>query len=447
MICWGLGAFGLGLTGVLETNTKEDMGAARELRCCCGAPTWPASPTPAATSPRPSTAAPAWWPSTCARRRPPRTSDESLLIRPGTDAALALGLMHVIIGEQLHDRELRRQHTVGFDELAAHVKDYTPAWAARRHRRSRRAHRGAGARVRGDQAGDDRAGRQLHAQGPQRLAGRARHRLPARADRQSRHRRAAASARATAARTHGQGLADIVAQERRPPGRYIPNQMSSILDALGDGRRARPAALRDRHGLVVRRRRPAGRGLSRQDLVVSYELFMNDTARQLRRRRAAEHVLAGGTGLQEHQHAPLPDAEGPRLHRARRAPARGCSASWRAARPRRFLPVGLRGGRPRRAARPSVDRPRHGGRAARGGRHARAQDLPRGLPRSRVRHAVGQGGVRLRARAGARASRRCPCGKPPSASPYPLTFQPGPHARPLPLVLRPRPGAAVAGQG
>jgi anaerobic selenocysteine-containing dehydrogenase len=26
MICWGLGAFGLGLTGILETNTKEDMG-------------------------------------------------------------------------------------------------------------------------------------------------------------------------------------------------------------------------------------------------------------------------------------------------------------------------------------------------------------------------------------------------------------------------------------
>jgi len=27
MICWGLGAFGLGLTGVLRVNTKEDMGA------------------------------------------------------------------------------------------------------------------------------------------------------------------------------------------------------------------------------------------------------------------------------------------------------------------------------------------------------------------------------------------------------------------------------------
>src|SRR4026209_1125219 len=31
MICWGLGAFGVGVTGVLETNTKEDMG--QHARC------------------------------------------------------------------------------------------------------------------------------------------------------------------------------------------------------------------------------------------------------------------------------------------------------------------------------------------------------------------------------------------------------------------------------
>ena len=31
MICWGLGAFGLGLTGMLETNTKEDMGEHSQL--------------------------------------------------------------------------------------------------------------------------------------------------------------------------------------------------------------------------------------------------------------------------------------------------------------------------------------------------------------------------------------------------------------------------------
>ena len=31
MVCWGLGGFGVGLTGALETNTKEDMGANAEL--------------------------------------------------------------------------------------------------------------------------------------------------------------------------------------------------------------------------------------------------------------------------------------------------------------------------------------------------------------------------------------------------------------------------------
>src|SRR5215831_3776777 len=37
IICWGLGAFGLGLTGVLETNTKEDMGEHSQLILLWGA--------------------------------------------------------------------------------------------------------------------------------------------------------------------------------------------------------------------------------------------------------------------------------------------------------------------------------------------------------------------------------------------------------------------------
>ena len=37
MICWGLGAFGLGLTGALEVNTKEDMGAHARLILLWGA--------------------------------------------------------------------------------------------------------------------------------------------------------------------------------------------------------------------------------------------------------------------------------------------------------------------------------------------------------------------------------------------------------------------------
>ena len=44
-------------------------------------------------------------------------SDDVFLIRPGTDAALALAMMHVIVGERLYDPDFVGSHTVGFDEL------------------------------------------------------------------------------------------------------------------------------------------------------------------------------------------------------------------------------------------------------------------------------------------------------------------------------------------
>lgn len=47
--------------------------------------------------------------------------------RPGTTQALALGFMHVIIGESLYDIEFVENFTYGFDELAHHVKNYSPA--------------------------------------------------------------------------------------------------------------------------------------------------------------------------------------------------------------------------------------------------------------------------------------------------------------------------------
>jgi anaerobic selenocysteine-containing dehydrogenase len=55
---------------------------------------------------------------------------EWLAIRPGTDGALALAMMHVIIGENLHDAEYVEEHTVGFDQLAERVKEWTPERAA-----------------------------------------------------------------------------------------------------------------------------------------------------------------------------------------------------------------------------------------------------------------------------------------------------------------------------
>ncbi len=50
---------------------------------------------------------------------------------PGTDGALALGMMHVIIGEDRVDRDYVARHTLGFDALAERVKEYPPERVAR----------------------------------------------------------------------------------------------------------------------------------------------------------------------------------------------------------------------------------------------------------------------------------------------------------------------------
>src|SRR6201996_7698277 len=57
-------------------------------------------------------------------------ADWHIPIQPGTDAALALGLMHILINEGLYDREYVAQHTHGFEALREHVQPYTPAQVA-----------------------------------------------------------------------------------------------------------------------------------------------------------------------------------------------------------------------------------------------------------------------------------------------------------------------------
>ncbi len=56
-------------------------------------------------------------------------ADLWLQIRPGTDDALLLAFMKVIIEEGLYDRPFVEQWTIGFPELQAHVKPFTPEWA------------------------------------------------------------------------------------------------------------------------------------------------------------------------------------------------------------------------------------------------------------------------------------------------------------------------------
>ena len=60
------------------------------------------------------------------RTRTAECADWYLPINPGTDAALALGMMHVIIGENLHDADYVSKHTLGFEELRERVKEYSP---------------------------------------------------------------------------------------------------------------------------------------------------------------------------------------------------------------------------------------------------------------------------------------------------------------------------------
>ena len=64
------------------------------------------------------------------RNRTGAAADKHFFINPGSDTALALGMMHVIIGEKLHDADYIARHTAGFDELEERVKEYPPERAA-----------------------------------------------------------------------------------------------------------------------------------------------------------------------------------------------------------------------------------------------------------------------------------------------------------------------------
>lgn len=57
-------------------------------------------------------------------------AEEHLRLRPGTDAALALGMMNVIINEDLYDHDFVDRWTYGFDELKERVQEYPPSKVA-----------------------------------------------------------------------------------------------------------------------------------------------------------------------------------------------------------------------------------------------------------------------------------------------------------------------------
>jgi anaerobic selenocysteine-containing dehydrogenase len=292
MICWGLGGFGLGLTGALEINTKEDMGANSELVLMWGAN----------LASQPNTIRHLM----AAKKRGARIvtidvrrteaaaqSDEFLLIRPGSDAALALAMMHVIIGEGLYDAEFVAEHTLGFEALRRHVRPYGPEWAeAETGIAADRIRALARAYATTPPAMIVLGGSSVHKGGNAWHAARGVSCLPALIGSYgiaggglgSRH----------GAQAHGFGYTPIAAAERRPPGNYVPDQMSEIAAALGDGR-VRALLLFGTNLLSSYADAGAvAAALEELDLVVSHDLFMNETTR-----RYADIVLPGTAWLED----------------------------------------------------------------------------------------------------------------------------------------------------
>jgi len=320
MICWGLGAFGLGLTGMLETNTKEDMGEHSQMILL-----WAAN-----LASQPNTARHLLTAKrrgahivTIDVRRTEATakSDDVLLIRPGSDTALALAMLHVICDEQRQDQGFVARHTLGFDAFAAHVRKFPPAWAApitgvpaesivalaRRYAATRPAMIVLG-------------GSSMHKGANGWQAGRAIACLPALTGNVGIQGGGFGPRHGSAA--HGRGLASIAGDDRRAPATVIPNQMAAVAQALQGGR-IDTLLLPGTNMLSSFADAAAiAEGLARTRLVVSYDLFLNDTAR-----RFADVVLPATAWLEElgakmtHTHLYLmeralaPPAETRSLHR------------------------------------------------------------------------------------------------------------------------------------
>ena len=77
------------------------------------------------------------------RSRTAEQADWHLRPRPGTDAALALGMMHVIVRDGLHDADYVERHTLGFDRLRAAPRGVPARAGGGDHRARRRGRRGA----------------------------------------------------------------------------------------------------------------------------------------------------------------------------------------------------------------------------------------------------------------------------------------------------------------
>jgi anaerobic selenocysteine-containing dehydrogenase len=293
IVCWGLGGLGFSLTGVTEVNSMEDMAEHADLILLWGA-NLASQPN---TAPR----------VVAARRRGARVvaidvrdteafahADQTFRIRPGTDAALALAMMHVIIGEGLHDAEFVARHTVGFDELAAHVRQHTPEWAEGETGLPAEGIRGLAR----DLAATRRAmilagGSSMHKSGNTWHAARAIACLPALTG--SLGAPGAGMGPRHAAQSHGAGLGSVVPGRPDPLGDdEVISEMSTIMAALERGQVRVLLLLGTNMLSSFADSARLERALAGVDLVVSFDLFMQETAR-----RCADVVLPGTSWLEE----------------------------------------------------------------------------------------------------------------------------------------------------
>lgn len=292
MICWGLGGFGIGLTGALETSLAEDMGENAALIVLWGAN----SPSQANTIPHVD----------AAKRRGARVvavdvrrteasalAHETLLVRPGSDAALALALMHVIVAEGLHDRDFIAAHAVGFEDLAAELPRFTPEWAAAEtglaaERIVAFARDYAGARPATIVLG----GSSLHKGRNGWRAARAISCLPALVGDYGRP--GGGLGPRHGARAHGAGFADLSAADRRKPGPFVPNQMEAAVEALETGRVTTLLTFGANFLSSFADSNRTRAALAKAEFVTAMDIFDNSMTRE-----AADVVLPGTIWLEE----------------------------------------------------------------------------------------------------------------------------------------------------
>ncbi|MCE8006630.1 molybdopterin-dependent oxidoreductase [Aestuariivita sp.] len=292
MICWGLGGLGLGLTGALETSTKEDMGAHSEMIILWGANTVSQANTIKHVE--------------AAKRRGARIvvidvrrtelsalAHDVILLHPGTDTALALAMMQVIVAEGLYDADFVADHTVGFDALAAHLTPMTPEWAAARtgvgaERIVALARAYAGTRPAMIVIG----GSSLHKTANTWMAARAISCLPGLTGNFGKP--GAGIGPRHGARSHGAGFTDLSAADRRLAGAYIPNQMEAIIEAIESGQVKVLLSLGSNFLSSFPDTDRVRAALARLDLFVAYDIFANQTTREV-----ADIVLPGTIWLEE----------------------------------------------------------------------------------------------------------------------------------------------------